>query len=115
MVPGTGTPLVGREDIMDPVVTSEVVPGISVVPVVAGTAATLVELGRDEETDSVAVAVAVTVEDPVLVTKLLPVDTVVLGTGVWGVPGTEDCEVTKVVPGVGVWDVPTSVVPGTEL
>lgn len=57
--------------------------------VVAGTGATLVALGR-EVTDSV--AVAVTVEDPVLVTGLLPVGTPV-------VPGTEDCEVTKVVSG----------------
>lgn len=120
---------------MDPVVTSEAVPGISVVPgtgatpvglglvvtsvtvpetvevvwssaVVAGTGATLVELGADEDTDSVTVA-----EDPVvLVTELLPVGTsVVLGTGVRVVPGTEDCEVTKVVPGAGV-----CVVPGAE-
>jgi hypothetical protein len=89
--------------------------------VVAGTGATLVALGRDEETDSV--TVAVTVEDSMLVTELPPVDTsVVLGTGVRGVPGTEECEVTKVVLGVGVWVVPgaedlvvTSVVPGTEL
>lgn len=116
VVPGTGTTLVGREDVMDPVVTSEVAPGISVVPgtgdtseeeeqgneivsvvssvavpgiaevvwpsaVVAETGATLVALGRDEEIDSV--AVAVTVEDSALVTELLPVDTsVVLGTGV---------------------------------
>lgn len=94
--------MVGREDVTDPVVTSEAVPGISVAPgavdasegevpetvevvwssaVVAGTGATLVALGREEVTDSV--AVAVTVEDPVLVTGLLPVGTsIVLGTGV---------------------------------
>lgn len=114
VVTGTGATLVALGLVVTSVTVPETVEVVWSSAVVAGTGATLVALGRDEETDSVAVTIIV--EDSVLVTELLPVDTSV------GVPGTGDCEVTKVVPGVGVWVVPgtedlvvTSVVPGTEL
>lgn len=56
VVPGTGTTLVGREDVMNPVVTSEVVPGISVVP---GTGDTSEEEEQGNEIVSVVTSVAV--------------------------------------------------------
>ena len=81
MVTETGATLVALGLVVTSVTVPETVEVVWSSAVVVGTGATLVALGRDVETDSV--AVAVTVEDSVLVTELLPVDTsVVLGTGV---------------------------------
>jgi hypothetical protein len=72
-VAGTGATLVALGLAVTSVAVPETVEVVWSSEVVIGTGATLVTLGRDEDTDSV--AVAVTVEDPVLVTEPLPVRT----------------------------------------